>query len=183
MAMGIVSNDDFQNELGKLCPIQSNETKGVIKDIERGRPIGGLEVPNALRKVIGEESAINGRNSALDLAAQFGISPSSVSAYSKGAHSTASYDTRPDISHITTAKLKIASKARNRLVMALNSLTQEKIDSAKVKDVSSVAKDMAAVIRVMEPEKSNSESNGPTFIFYSPHLRQEQNFETIIVKE
>lgn len=182
MAMGIVNNDDFDSELGKLCP-STDTIKGEIKDIERGRGIGDKAVPDTLRKIIGEESAINGRNSALTLASQFDISPSSVSAYSKGAHSTASYDDRPNDSHISKAKLKIASKARNRLVMALNSLTQDKIESAKVKDISGVAKDMAAVIRTMEPEKSNSDSNGPTFIFYSPQIRSEKVFDVIHVKE
>lgn len=183
--MGIVSDSDFNSELDKLSPNKDGRAIAIIKDIEKGRGTGNLEVPEALRKVIGEESSINGRQEGLALANQFGISPSSVSAYNKGSHSTASYDTRPDISHINGAKLRISTKARNRLVLALNSLTQEKIEAAKVKDISGVAKDMSAIIRNMEPEASKNPigPSGPTFIFYSPQFRKEEHFDTIQVKE
>jgi hypothetical protein len=189
MAMGIVSDNDFNSELSKVGVNQNKlvdptSHDAVIIDLERGRGIGNLQVPEGLRKVIGDESITSGRASALDLANNFGISPSSVSAYNQGAHSTSSYSDRPDVSHITTAKLKIATKARNRLVLALNSLTQEKIEAAKVKDIAGVAKDMSAIIRNMEPEHpTNTNLNGPTFIFYSPQFRSEQSFEVIHVKE
>jgi predicted transcriptional regulator len=187
MAMGIVSDNEFNKEFGQICPkdvVDPTSHQAVIIDIEKGRPLGGLEVPNSLRKVIGEESAINGRQNGVALANQFGISPSSVSAYANGSHSTASYDDKPNVNHINDAKLRVAKKARNRLVMALNSLTQEKIESAKVKDIAGVAKDMSVIIRNMEPEKVNpSGPGGPTFIFYSPQFRTEQVFDTVVVKE
>lgn len=186
MGMGIVSDSEFDSELGKLG---GGENKGnsvaIVKDIEKGRGNGNKNVPEGLRKIIGEESAIEGRASALELAEQFGISPSSVSAYNQGARSTATYDDRPDLTHINEAKERISKKARNRLTLALNSLTKEKIESAKARDISGVAKDMSAVIRNMEPEtqKSNGGNSGPTFIFYSPHIRKEEVFEVVQVKE
>lgn len=193
MAMGIVSDKEFDDDLSKVGATQiidptSHEFARTdiakIQDLERGRGTGNVQVPEGLRKIIGEESAINGRESALDLADRFGVSPSSVSAYNQGARSTASYNDRPDISHITEAKLKIAKKARNRLVLALNSITQDKIEAAKIKDISGVAKDMSAIIRNMEPEHpTNNGQNGPTFIFYSPQFRSEQHFDTVTVKE
>jgi predicted transcriptional regulator len=186
MAMGIVSDDDFDLEKSKICPpsfIDPTSHDAVIIDLEKGRG-NNPEVPNSLRKVIGDESVTSGRQSALELANNFGISPSSVSSYSQGAHSTASYNDRPDMGHINEAKLRVAKKARNRLVMALNSLTQEKIESAKVKDIAGVAKDMSAIIRNMEPEKVNNVGpGGPTFIFYSPQLRSEKVFDVVHVKE
>jgi len=187
MAMGIVSDEEFNLEKRKICPpslIDPTSHEAVIVELERGRGQGNVEVPDSLRKVIGEESAINGRSSALELADRFGVSPSSVSAYSNGSRSTASYENQPDLSHITAAKLKIAKKARNRLVLALNSLTQEKIEAAKVKDISGVAKDMSAIIRNMEPERpTNNGAGGPTFIFYSPQMRTEKVFDIVQVKE
>ena len=183
--MGIVSDSEFNSELDKLTPNNGdNKIVGEIKDIERGRGKDNLEVPQALRKIIGEESAINGRQNGLELANRFGISPSSVSAYNQGAHSTATYDNRPDIDNINGAKFRVAKRARNKLVLALNLLTREKIENAKARDISGVAKDMSAVIRNMEPEtQRNPLGNGPTFIFYSPHFRSENNFDVIHLKE
>jgi hypothetical protein len=186
MGMGIVSDTEFESDRGKLCPKDMTDPTShdaVIIDLEKGRGTHSLQVPDALRKVIGQEKIESGRASALELANNFGVSPSSVSAYSVGAHSTSSIATQPDKNVIIGAKLRIAKKARNRLTMALNSITQEKIDGAKVKDIAGVAKDMAAVIRTMEPEQSRTGEGGPTFIFYSPQFRQESNFETVIVKE
>jgi len=183
MPMGIVSDKDFESALNDATPSQ-NPPPVQIVDMEKGRGKGNVEVPEGLRKIIGEESVINGRASALEIASGFGIGPSSVSAYSHGAHSTASIDVRPDIDNLNAAKLRVAKKARNRLVMALNSLTQEKIDGAKAKDIAGVAKDMSAVIRSMEPEGPKQNGNGgPTFIFYSPNIRKEEVFDIVHVKE
>lgn len=182
--MGIVSDKEFDQALNDVTPSQNAPTPVIIKDMEKGRGEGNVEVPSGLRKIIGEESAINGRASALEIASNFGISPSSVSAYANGSRSTATMEEQPDVSHINQAKLRVAKKARNRLVMALNNLTEEKLAGAKAKDVAGVAKDMAAVIKVMEPEGPKVNGNsGPTFIFYSPHVKKEEHFDIVHVKE
>lgn len=186
MAMGIVDDKEFESDRNKLCPKDMTDPTShdaVIIDLEKGRGTHSLQVPDALRKVIGQEKIESGRSSALELANNFGISPSSVSAYSVGAHSTSSMDKTPDKSNIIGARLRIAKKARNRLTLALNAITEEKIGEAKLKDISGVAKDMAAVIRTMEPERSNVNEGGPTFVFYSPQFRNETHFETVTVKE
>ena len=134
--MGIVSDSDFNSELDKLNPTQPNGgVSAEIKKIERGRGNGNNAVPDSLRKVIGEESAINGRASALELAKQFDISPSSVSAYDVGAKSTASYDERPNQSNINKARERIATRARGKLTQALVNLTKEKLVGAKARDL------------------------------------------------
>lgn len=181
--MGIVSDKEFESALNDATPSPSPVPVKII-DMEKGRGKGNVEVPSALREIIGEESAINGRASALEIANQFGVSPSSVSAYANGSTSTASYDNQPGLIKLNDAKLRVAKKARNRLVMALNSLTQEKIDGAKAKDIAGVAKDMAVVIKSMEPEgPKNNGNSGPTFIFYSPNIKREEHFDVVHVKE
>jgi predicted transcriptional regulator len=183
MPMGIVSDKQFEEALKDGTPSPNPPSVQII-DVEKGRGKGNVEVPDGLRKIIGEESAINGRASALEIANSFGISPSSVSAYANGSNSTATYDTQPGLNQINDAKLRVAKKARNRLVMALNSLTKEKIEGAKAKDIAGVAKDMAVVIKNMEPEgPKNNGNSGPTFIFYSPQMRSEKVFEVVATKE
>ena len=179
MAIGIISDAEFEKEFGKL---ESHNAK-VITVPKVGRI--GPEVPESLRKVIGETAITEGRGEAVKLAAEFGIKPSSVSAYANGATSTSTYDT-PDkdlAAHITGAKAKIGLKARNKLMMALNSITKEKLESVSVKTASSVARDMAAIVKDMEPVQKSEAEQKPQFIIYAPQFKEERAFDTIVVKE
>lgn len=183
--MGIVSDSDFNSELERYTPSTRNgEAIAIIKEVEKGRGKGNGNVPDALRKVIGEEAAINGRSSAIELADKFGIKPDSVNAYGHGAHSEATYNDRPDLEHINQARIRVAKRARTKLILTLNHITNDKLEAAKVKDLAGVARDMSAVVKNMEPETNKpSEGRGPTFIFYSPQFRNETAFELVHVKE
>lgn len=193
MGMGIVSDAEFDAEIKKVSireeSIPATVIEGTVIDSPtKGRGEGNLAVPDSLRKVIGEESAINGRASALDMAKQFGISPSSVSAYANGVTSTATYD-KPDVgltNHITQAKEKISKRARAKLMSALHHITPAKLAEAKVRDIAGVARDMSAVIKNLEPDTprtSGHESTSPTFVFYAPQYRKEESFDTVPAKE
>lgn len=197
MAMGIVSNTDFDSELNSF--VQKREDKNESISLEdklkklgivtenKGRGLGSVEVPNGLRKLIGIERITDGRTSALELGKDFGISPSSVSAYTTGATSTKSYDTKPNVGVIRNVKERISKKARIKLMQALTHITDEKLSNAKLKDVSGVARDMSAVIKNMEESNSDKvnvvNQNSPQFIFYSPKFNVESDYEVITVKE
>ena len=181
MAIGIISDAEFEKEFGKL---ESHDSKAKVVTIPKVGRIGP-EVPESLRKVIGETAITEGRGEALKLAAEFGIKPSSVSAYANGSTSTATYN-QPDDDlkeHITGAKAKIGLKARNRLITALNSITKEKLESVSVKVASSVARDMAAIVKDMEPVQKDSGEQKPQFIIYAPQFKEERAYDTIVVKE
>lgn len=188
MAMGIVSDKDFDVEKEKLIPSEQKPvpTNGKIQDINRGRGAGNVEVPNSLRNVIGAENLESGRDSAMELARQFGIAPSSVSAYSKGATSTASYADRPNAGLLNKTRDRIAKRARGKLMRALNKITDEKLEAANAKDLAGVAKDMSAIVRSMEPDDPKTPANvnnGPTFVFYAPQPRTEEQFQVVHAKE
>ena len=189
MPLGIVSDSEFDYELKNSSPRTiepKDEITAEIIDVNKGRGTGNLEVPNSLRQIIGETSKIDGRQEALDLANQFGISPSSVSAYANGATSTASFDSTPNKNHIEDSKLRVSNRARFKLMSALKHMTADKLAGAKAKDLAGIAKDMSAVIRNMEPEKSqnpNDEKKGPTFVFYAPQFKDEKSYDIIHVKE
>lgn len=189
MPMGIVNDEDFEKEVNRSpTPIVLPRTS--IEQMERpGRTKGDNNVPNSLRKIIGETHEIDGRQSALELAAQFGISPSSVSAYGNGSTSTASYD-KPSESitnHITKVKEKISRKARSKLFKSLHYITDEKLENAKPEVLANVARSMSAIVKEMEPDTpkdSNTDGkSGPTFLVYSPQIRDERHYEMIVAKE
>jgi hypothetical protein len=197
MGMGIVSDSDFDSEFNKLNPHLTpvlpknrervNETPStIIKEVEKGRGAGNIEVPNALRNIIGQTAIEAGRQEALELAQRFGISASSASAYANGATSTTSYHERPNAGVINQTKDKIAKRARQKLALALNHITKDRLESATLKDVSGVAKDMSIIARNMDTSNDSvvdTTKNGPTFVFYSPQVTDEKKFEKIVTKE
>lgn len=174
------------NETEEINNQQAPEIVKANASEARGRGISNTQVPPALRMIIGETSAIHGRKDALDLADKFGISPSSVSAYNKGAHSTATINT-PDKNtkqHIDASKLRVTKRATRRLNLALTHITEEKLADAKVGEIASVAKAMAGIIKDMEPSDSNenNKSNVP-FVVFAPIIRNENTFEVVHAKD
>ena len=198
MPMGIVSDEDFVKEQNNSsvhkAPISTPTTTIPIPNdviIEqmpsKGRGEGSTQVPQSLRKMLGETSEIEGRAAALELAGQFGISPSSVSAYANGATSTTTYN-KPDVditNHITNRKSKVSIRAMAKLHKALSKIDDDKLSVATGRELAGIAKDMAAVVKAMEPPtpQGPAQVNAPQFIFYAPQQRREESFETLYVKE
>lgn len=189
MAMGIVSEQDFEQEQENLSKPVSKSVPIIhpqIVDINRGRGVGNVGVPDSLRKVIGETAVSDGRQEALSLGRMVGVSPSAVSAYTQGATSTASYDETPNKPTINSAKERIARSARNKLRQALVALTPDKMSEAKAVEISTIAKNMAAVVKQMEPERpanGDGQQGSPTFILYAPQLRREEQFDVVYAKD
>lgn len=186
MPLGIVSDDDFEKELDN-CSTTRKVLKPEIIDIKRGRGDDNVEVPESLRKIIGETANLEGRKEALEFAKQFGISASSVSAYTAGATSTASI-AKPDrelVNHIARAKERLSKKARQKMARALHHITDEKLQDAKVHELALVARNMSAIVKDMEPDNPDSEKDKivPQFIVYAPQFRDERTFETVIAKD
>lgn len=186
MPMGIVSDSDFDSAIKNSNTNQTNDPSKVeIIQIDKGRGLGNVNVPESLRKVIGETSVIDGREEAVKLAKEFGISPSSVSAYSVGATSTQTYADQPNRTHIDQAKDRISKKARHKLMQALSGITKEKLGEANARTLAGIAKDMSAVVKNMEPDtpQGSKTSDGPTFVIYAPQYRKEEHFEVVHAKE
>lgn len=186
MAMGIVSDAELEKELQRNG-VPEKGTIEILPDENRGRKPGDVNVPESLRKVIAEDHIENGRESAIRLAGEFGISASSVSAYAHGSTSTTSYkEGNPGLrSHVKQVREKIAGKARKRLGWALNQITEEKLSVAKLKDVASIAKDMSVIIKQMEPEQNEGgdRNTNVQVVLFSPQLMQEVDFPRMRVKE
>lgn len=191
MPIGLVNDSEFEKELESYKPATTVPSGHVtiIESPSKGRSEGDTNVPESLRKIIGEESVINGRKEALALAREFGISPSSVSAYAKGATSTASYDTpKPAIiDHINKSRSRAIKRAGHVLTKALGAITQEKLDFTDADKLSGIAKDMSAIIKNLEPPKSSDSTpdagKGAQFVIFAPQFRDERTFEHITVQE
>lgn len=192
MPLGVVNEQEFQRELENSSPKEVQEKEqpiitGEIIDLPtKGRNEGDVNVPQALRKVIGETYALDGRNEGRALARMFGVSDSSASAYAEGATSTASYN-KPNtdiLSFITQRKNRISKKALLKISKAIDHITEEKLQSVKARDLAGIAKDMSVIAKNMEPEvKGNSVGNNAQIILYAPVMQKEEHYTTIELNE
>ena len=162
-------------------PITSAEIKDAAK---LGRPEGSKEVPDSLRILIGQNALQEGRSSTQVLTRALGISDSSLSAYSVGATSCATYDkpTESLSAYLNQSKAKITKRASNKLLNALKEITADKLEGAKPKDLSGIARDMSIVIKNMEPEGPSAQSQ-KNFVIFAPNFKVEEQYETIDVAE
>lgn len=213
MPMGIVSDQEFESQLNNtttpptekfIPPIPPKIEKeshpsnssgevisGEVVEIKSrgwngGRGIGSVQVPDSLRKLIAETHAIEGREAALNLAKDFGVSSSSVSAYAKGATSTKTYDEPKQdiIAYVRARKNRVTKKALKVMQSSLDLLTEDRLAGAKAKDISGIARDMSTIIGNMSDSVSeNSVHNGPTFVLYSPQQTEESKFKVISSNE
>lgn len=196
MAMGIVSGKDFDLEQSKLnkpacekpdsIPVPSATIQPIITP---GRKANDVNVPDSVRNLIADTSITEGRASGIALAKALDISPSSVSAYTKGSTSTATYDS-PSVNlkdKVNQAKERVSRRARSKMMQALHHITPDKLENAKLRDLAGVARDMSVIIKNMEPEKEKDSgvvnNNGPQFVFFAPKQELESNYQVVHARE
>lgn len=180
MPLGVLSEQEFEEELAKANSNGNNSKGGKVVIIERGRG-DKPETPESARKLI-SEMAIQG-NDISSIVENFNISPSSISAYKHGSTSTASYDKPKEelTKHNNLVRDRIIKKARKKLVLAMDSITDSKIANCDAKELSSIAKDMSGVIKNLEPEVKPEVGINAQFIFYAPQVKKEVDYPVIDV--
>jgi len=194
MPVGRLTEEEYEREMrqGKkeshTRATKEEESHPTVPDTTPGRGAGTTNVPDTIRKIIGETAVIDGRSAALQLSRDLGVSASSTSAYAKGATSTASYNTPSQsiLQHINKSRVRAVKRASNTLNAALGSITQEKLDYSDAKDLSAIAKDMSVIIKNLEPPAEQPEaesSKSPRFVIFAPQFRKEETFEVITVQE
>jgi hypothetical protein len=179
MALGIVSDDIFEKEIEKIIPGLVQQKKPL------GRREGDTEVPDSIRKIIGDEGNESGRKGALELSSFFGLSVQSADAYKNGATSTASYnDSNPLKNHIANTRKRIAKKAARGINRALDALSDDKLSQASAPELASVARALSGVVKDMEPPTESGEK-GPQvqFVIHAPQIMREERFHVIDVTE
>jgi hypothetical protein len=187
MPMGIVSDDEFENEVvNSALVLEPEPVDGEVIDLPIGRGKGNNNVPNELRNIIGEQAILEGRGSALALAKDFGISPSSVAAYSRGATSEATYHNRPNLKHLNNLRDRVSRKASTRIIKALDRITDDKLDNEGAKNLTMIAAGLSSVVKNMAPEpetESNGRNAGVQFVVFSPPVKVENQFDVVIARE
>lgn len=180
--IGIASQADFERELARLT--NSNQIENKVVDINRGRG-NKKEVPSEVRELIASEAIAGSSNK--ELADTFNVSESSVSAYKHGATSTASYNNPDEKLEDSNKEVRqrIIGPAQTKLLAAIEAITPTKLEEAKVNVASAVARDMASVIKSMSPNNdvNNLTVNQNRVVIYKPRMKEEDEYETIVVNE
>lgn len=184
MGLGIVSDDDFDAELSN-SETRINGNAVVIGFDKKGRKIGDNNAPESLRKIIGETDILEGRESAKELAAEFGLNPQAARTYANGITSLATPDTpdKPLKDHLALIKRNASRRAGRKLLAALDKITDEKLDEAPAGVLAGIARSLSGVVKDMEPEVVHQSGNTTQFIVFSPPAVKESNFEVIDLKE
>lgn len=212
MPLGIVSDSDFESEINNSGvdiinstvnknevtsePRTSNPSSELIQEenpiitsdvltMKRvGRHNDVNNVPMSLRKVLSEEHAVNGFQNAKKLADSLGgLSQPTLSTYGRGQVSNGQSNDDM-LNYLNGRKTKISKRALNKLNLALSLIDEDKMLGCDVKELSSVAKDMAIVAKQMEPSVKEDEKKDPVqFHFYSPTIKQENHYDTVVAKD
>lgn len=208
MPLGIVSDSDFNSELNNSnrefirTPIVERPKDVMIVDdkhienpiitsdtiIKKYHPHGRHEddvnVPQSLRKLIGDAAITEGRPAALEIAEQFGLSNSSVATYTNPDNGNLNERNSVDILNmLTTKKVKISKRALGKLNLAMGLITEEKLKDCKVETLSAVAKNMAQVAKNMEPSIKEETKSPVQFVMFAPQINNENKYQTVIAKD
>ena len=184
MPLGIVNDDIFEAELGNSLP---TEPVAVIIEQKRpGRREGDTEVPDSIRKIIGDTALESGSAQGKQMARFFGTSEGTVPAYKKGATSMGDYQNPAKElgKHINKTKERIAKRASNRINLAFDAFTKDKLEEATAPELASVIKQLSGVVKDMEPARE-AEERGPAvqFVIHAPQIAREDTFDVIAVNE
>mgnify|MGYP001163227428 FL=1 len=177
MPLGIISDDAMQAELERLEKVGPRAL--IIHKPGVGRTPEKENTPESIRKVIATEP-LEARG---ELASLFNVGIDSVSNYRDG--NNARTIENPELKLVALgARERVAKKARNRLNLALNHITEDKLSDAKLSEISSVARDMSTIVKNMEPpaEQGGNKLNAQ-FVFFAPRLKSESDYDSVIVSE
>lgn len=141
---------------------------------KNGRPEGRTNIPDFLRPIIGASAHFQ---SAREVAKEFGVSKGTVDLYKHGMVAGSGTRVHPDLKdRVDSIVGQVREKAAERLMAALGLLTDEKLATAKARDLSGIAADMS---RVIEKSAPRSEVQATQIIIYAPSQRPIERYEVI----
>lgn len=177
-----------RDEAARLISIESNLLREdprnldyKITEMVRGRTEGSNNRTEEEREEIAVSAVVSGT---LETAREYGINKDTVSAYKNGHRTTGIGREKVDTSltkKVNETKELISGAAQNKLQIAIDALTDQKIGTAKARDIAGIAKDMSVIVKNMLTD-SPLVDNRQVHI-YQPRLREEDDFEVIEVSE
>src|SRR5262245_40802593 len=180
MPLGVLTPEQEAIELNRFGLKQQSNVVS-FEEIKRGRG-NKTETPEGTRALIATE-ALSGAN-VTKLSEEYNISPSSISAYKNGATSTSSYNS-PDndlTNQINDARSRIIGPAQSRIIKAIESISDSKLETSKARDAASIAAALSSVVKNLTPDRNTSNNNTVIQVF-APRKNEEEDYEVIQVNQ
>jgi len=171
--------NDENNLVNKLGRGKSRDNgKGnFINHNEAGRNLGNTNLDPIMRSII---SAAGHIDTAAQVAKNFNVSPSHAHLLKHG-RTTALGEAREDIVKPRNKLLgDVRERALDILMASLDIITPEELQKQKIKDVSSIAKDMSHIIEKTNPV--NAPSTGPQIVVLTVPQRDIREYNVVNVK-
>lgn len=146
----------------------------------KGRGLGNKNKTEEQRIEAAADSITGMKNE--EVAEKHNISLSSVSAYKNGAVSTSSYHEGDEalVKANDDIKIEIGNHVKNKLLKTLEAITPDKINKAKLGELTNLAHGMSNILKSVEPSgEEGRKANGPSFIFMVPEQKREEQYKII----
>jgi hypothetical protein len=170
MPIGIVNPDDYKKEVVDK-PVIDKKTPYQEK------------VPAPIRALIAQEVMLGG--TVRDVAKELGVQKSAAHAYSNNLTTTRiGFGSNEDLERRNNIfRNRIRTKAGRLSLTALDSIAPEDFMKATLRDKSSVAKEMASIVRDMTPDvnRNGGMTNNVQFIIHAPEVKREEDYIDVIV--
>ena len=149
--------------------------------IKRGKSKGDDYLDEEKRKEIATLALTSGMTNE-EVAEFCRVHPQTVSSFKNGEVANGTETNEELKEHVIEVKGEIQSAAKNKLLLAIEAITDEKIHSAKVRDIAGIARDMSSVIKNMSDNGGLTVQNNKVVI-YQPRIRDDDDFDVITVSE
>lgn len=177
--MPFLTDEEIESKLNSPDNLVNRLT---LHTIQRGRPEGASNIPMEIRKVV--TVLTNEGESSSSVAKAFNIGESVVQRASQGyvTERQENNELKDVIDRIKSKKRDAESQAIDKVLETLNILTPEKLSSvSKVKDISSIAKDMAVIANQLSDKGSNDGEVGVHLHLYAPKSKSLDDYDIIDV--
>lgn len=162
--------------------IDENEAKSRVRGLEtitknsRGRTLGATEIPEFLRPIIGASDRLSG---APKTARAFGIGIATAYSHGEGRRGNPTSAKDPELESKIEGRIQtVQEKALDKLMVALNLLDEEMMQSKTGVGVSTIAANMGRIVE-KTAAKQNGAGSGTQIVIYAPQMRTENRYDVI----
>lgn len=174
--LGIVDESEFNKSL-----TDSKSAPSLVRIQNKGKQVGDAPIGNSVRKIISDEALTSGNNKST--ADAFGVGISTIEQGKRGQIGRRNDD---DLStFIKSRKNALAEVAMDKLGAAMDSITDDKLNQASLKESADVAKSMASIVRDMTADDGMNNKNemNVQFVLHAPEMKKLEDYQVIDLGE
>lgn len=163
----VKNNEKVIDNILNGVKINSGETRNIGNG---GKVDGDVNVPQVLRNVIGIQANFDKPK---NVAKTWGISTVQASKFANGRVNSSGYgNTEADMATskaVNGALDKVRDVATERILKAIECITDDKLENRKAKELSTIASNLSRVLNVVMPKDKDKENPNPVqVIFMTP---------------